>query len=129
MEISKIITISFSIVLLLCITVFIVELLVPISLKKDFNVVCNTYKEVAKRNGGITVEEKDALLIALEKLNLQSIDISNITLVSTKGYEEDIIFEVSATYSRSLLTSIFERDERELVFFYSRTFSNRRLVN
>jgi hypothetical protein len=112
-------------VFLLLLTVFMVELTVPLSVYSDFNELCRIALIRMEVNGGMTADIENDLFERLRELNLTDIRIEG---TEHAKYGDYIRLQVSAATRNRIMTSLFRREIRYRYFSYDKTSVSRRIV-
>ena len=118
--------IGISIVFMLSIVVFMVELFVPLSVKSELDVIGRRALLQMENNNGLTEFDIQSYTNEIRALGFDSVRITS-TGNAKQGEELDLIIEASYKYSR--LVSLFSRADINQIMRYSRTAIARKVIN
>lgn len=122
-------TITFAVILviMICVIVFMLELMIPLQVKFDMNGLCRTYYFQVEAQGSLTSEEQTSLTDALEAIGLE--DISIVIADSDRRFGSMVTFEVQGQYRRQRMIRLFEREAVDYSMIYERTCYVRKITN
>ena len=124
--VPKGLVIGISIVFMLSILVFMVELFVPLSAKSELDVIGRKALLQMENNNGLSELDIAAYTNELRNLGFESVKITS-TQNASKGEEVDLKIEASYKYSR--LVSLFSRADINQIMRYDKTAIARKVVN
>lgn len=127
MNTTNTIVLAVVIILLLCISIFIIELFIPINRKFEMNSICRKYVFIVEDRGDLNAEENSELINRLENINLEAITISIDSTGSKFG--DEVNFSVSAQSKHNSLTQLFSRNVERILIRYERKLTIRKIIN
>jgi hypothetical protein len=115
-----------AIVILLVMTVFFVELFIPLSVKIEMNIYCRSALMDMEIDGMLTTEKKQNLY---DKLSVTG--FTDITIESSEyaKYGEEINLHVEALYTYKRFTELLVRTDVTKEMIYDRTAVSRKVLN
>ena len=127
MNTTNTIVLSVVIVLLLSISVFLIELFIPISKKFEMNSICRKYLFIVEANGNLSAEEIEELTGSLEHIGLNDVSIE----VDSDGskFGDEVKFEVTAEFAHNSLANLFNRNIERMLIRYDRELTIRKIIN
>ncbi len=127
MNISSVIVISISIIILLCVVMFLVEIFIPLNIKFEFNRICREYLFILDKNNDLTFNEKKELKEKIGKLGLNDVLIK----IESSGnkFGDEITFEVKGYMLKKSIKTLFFREEERIDMSYERKLTIKRITN
>ena len=125
MSVKAVVT-AISILIMLLVTVFIIEVAVPITVRANMNTCCRGALLSMEINGGLLQQRKISLEIALAEMGFTDI---SITGTSSAKQGDELRLRVEGTYSYSHLLGLFTRETVNQVMIYERMSISRKVVN
>jgi len=107
-------------------TIYCIELFIPLKLKIDFNDYCRQALIKIENNGGLNDDIKDSLISNLNKRGFENIQVICDSDVK-KGNE--INLKVYAEYERKHFVDLFKRDNITDSYSYNKMTISRKVVN
>lgn len=127
MNTTNVIILAVVIVILLCLTMFISELFIPLNRKFDMNSICRNYMFIIEENGRLSNEEIIELSDSLQNIGLSEIEID----VSSDGSKlgDSITFKVEAQSVHNSISQLFTRSTERININYERKLTIKNIVN
>lgn len=123
---GKALVLVFCIILMFILTVYCIELFIPLKLKIDFNDCCRQALIKAENNGGLTDEIRESLNDSLKNIGFENVQIICDSDVK-KG--DEINLKVYAEYERKKFEDLFNRENITDQYYYNKTTISRKVVN
>lgn len=117
---------AITILIMLLITVFIIEIAVPLSVRSNMNTRCRGTLLSMEINGGLIQQQKISLEIALTEMGFTDISITGTNMAK---HGEELRLRVEGTYLYSHLLGLFKREMVSQVMIYERMSVSRKVVN
>lgn len=127
MGIDQSIIFAVTLIALIVIVVFSIDLIVPIVLKIQFDDVCRHYLLLAESQNGLTYNDEMAIAARLAEIGLETIEITSPNVNETMRGEVYEI-DVQATYQSEGFISLFKREPQARIFSFKRQYLGRRIV-
>ena len=127
MNTTNVIILAVVIVILLCLTMFITELFIPLNRKFDMNSICRNYMYIIEKNGNLSNDEIAELNDLLHTIGLSDIKIN----VSASGSKlgDSVIFKVEAQSVHSSISQFFTRSTERIHIDYERKLTIKKIIN
>jgi len=125
MSVKAVVT-AISIVIMLLVTVFIIEIAVPLTVRANMNTRCRGTLLSMEINGGLIQQQKISLEIALAELGFTDISITGTNMAK---HGDELHLRVEGTYMYSHLMGLFTRGMVSQVMIYERMSISRKVVN
>ena len=127
MEISNVIVLALALLILLCFTVFVVELFIPLQMKVEVHKICRPYLFTLEAEGKLETEDLIEINRLLHKIGLSSVQVE---LVHNGGaFGDRVNLKVRGLYRNESMISLFKRQSQVLEFNYEKEVSIRKIVN
>ena len=123
---EKAVVTAISIIIMLMVTVFIIEIAVPLTVRANMNTCCRGALLSMEINGGLIQQQKILLEIALAEMGFTDIRITG-TNMAKQG--EELHLRVEGIYSYSHLLGLFTRETVDQIMIYERMSISRKVIN
>lgn len=123
---AKAIIFSFCLVITVLITVFMIEMVVPLARKADFNLLCSEYLSKMEIMNGLPANEKNSLKQKLVEAGYENITVT-CTDAAKKG--ERLSLSVSVLLKFNGVTGIFTGGEKSVELRYEKSTVAKRIYN
>mgnify|MGYP000176579573 CR=1 FL=1 len=106
--------------------VYMVEFLIPLSVKADIDMICRSALLNMENDGGLSSEKRREL-----KAELESRGLTGVVITATENAKqgERLTLRVEGNYTYSRVTSLFGRGDVTLRIVYDKTTMSRKVVN
>lgn len=127
MEITTILIVALSILILMTLIVFALELFIPIQMKFEMNGICRSYIFEIESEGELSEHNRDKLLESLEKIQLM--DVSIVIEAEGLKYGDLTKVVIQGKYHHNSMVKLFKRSNDTLIMRFERRLYVRKIIN
>ena len=122
----KALVFGITLVMLVVVLVFMIEMFLPLSAKIEFDAACRKAILQMEVDGGLTASVKNELLAVLNNKG-----ISNVVIQGTASakYGEELALIVTGEYKHNALTGLFTREHSVRSMKYDKITISRKVIN
>jgi len=126
MSTDQVLIFSIGIIIILLISVVLIDYIVLINLKVDYDLICRKYFWMAEMNGGLSDGDKTEIRELLLSRNYSDIVVTSPENI---GFGEDITIKISSRRTFSHLKDLFTRHSDNIDFVFEKATISRRISN
>jgi hypothetical protein len=127
MGVDQTVVMGVTIVVLLALFVMAFDFVIPMILKFEFDTICREFILLSEAQNGLSVEDYQRLMMAIEQLGLVENQIEYGKIGEVKRGEVHV-FKVEGTYMHKRLSSLFSRSDQEIKFIFKQDYLARKIV-
>ena len=123
---DQVLVFSIGIIIILLISLVIVDYIVLINLKVDYDLICRKYFWIAEMNGGLSDANKRELRDILTLKNYYDISIESSESV---GFGSEMTLKISSKRTCSHIKDWLTRKSENIDFVFEKVTISRRIIN
>ncbi len=121
---EKIIVSIITLLIILCMFAYFVDVLAVISKNMEFHDICRGYMHLAEQNAGLVYEQKMSII---QDLNSRGFDNVIIQAPESAVYGSLFNLSIQASYGINMINGIFTRNIQQYVMYFNQNVTARRI--
>lgn len=121
---EKIIISMITLLIMLCVFAYFVDVLAIISKNMEFQDICRGYMHLAEQNAGLTYEHK---ISVVQDLNSRGFDNVVVQAPESAIYGSMFSLNIQASYQMNMINDIFSRNFQKYVMCFSQNIMARKI--